>query len=84
MALRDGTAPKVPRVVANCRSCLGWGLTYCQDVCMACYNFAGINKTQGSCGACGRTEHLKKGYCRLCWCQAYLERTSGTGGPAPV
>jgi hypothetical protein len=35
----------------------------------------------GACGACGRTEHLKKGYCRLCWCQAVLERPGGPGTP---
>jgi len=77
MAIRDGTAPKVPRVVASCHSCLAWGLTYCQGLCMACYNFAGVNTTMGACGACGRTERLKREYCRLCWCQAALERPSG-------
>jgi hypothetical protein len=48
---------------------------------MACYNFAGVNTTMGDCGACGRTERLKKEYCRLCWCQAALERPSGPGTP---
>ncbi len=83
MVLRDGSgvAAKVPRVVANCQSCLAWGLTYCQNVCMACYNFAAHTKTSGDCGACGRLQLLKKGYCRLCWCQAYLERTDGPGHP---
>ncbi|MGH8995731.1 MAG: integrase [Acidimicrobiales bacterium] len=81
MALRDGTSPKVPRKVANCASCLAWGLTYAQGVCMACYNFAAHTKTVGDCGACRRRQLLKKGYCRLCWCQAYLERTEGPGHP---
>jgi hypothetical protein len=28
---------------------------------------------QGTCAACGRIQPVKKGYCRLCWCQASLE-----------
>ena len=48
---------------------------------MACYNFAAHTKTEGDCGACGRHQLLKKSYCRLCWCQALLERTSGPGHP---
>jgi integrase len=56
-------------------------MTYCQGVCLACYNFAARNKTTGICGACGRTELLKKGYCRLCWAQAELERPTGPHSP---
>ena len=81
MGVRDGTNPKVPRKVASCCSCLGWGLTYCQDLCKACYDFASRYKVAGDCGACGRDQPLKRGYCRLCWCQAYLERTTGPGYP---
>jgi integrase len=28
---------------------------------------------QGTCAACGRIQPVKKGYCRLCWCQASLQ-----------
>ncbi len=77
MALRAGTAPRAPRTQANCRSCLAWGLTYCRELCAPCYTFARENLTEGACGACGRTQHLKKRYCRLCWCQAVLDRPGG-------
>jgi hypothetical protein len=77
VATRDGTAARVPRTQANCRSCLAWGLTYCQELCAPCYAFERKNVAEGACGACGRTQHLKKGYCRLCWCQAMLERPGG-------
>lgn len=79
--LRDGTNGRTVPTLASCRSCLAWGVTYSQGVCVACYGFAAYFKTAGPCGACGREELLKKGYCRLCWCQAYRERTSGPGTP---
>ncbi len=81
MALRDGHNPKLARALTSCRSCLAWGMTYSQGVCMACYNFAGRNKSAGDCGTCARRELLKKGYCRLCWTQAALERPAGPGTP---
>jgi site-specific recombinase XerD len=56
-------------------------MTYCQGVCLACYNFAGRNRAAGECGACARHELLKKGYCRLCWAQAELERPTGPHWP---
>jgi hypothetical protein len=65
----------------SCRSCLAWGPSYCQGVCRACYNFATANKSAGVCGACGRNETLKWGYCRLCWAQAALERTAAPSKP---
>lgn len=65
--------------MTTCRSCLAWGMTHLQGVCVACYNFAGRNKSTGECGACARHEQLKKGYCRLCWVQASLERPDGPG-----
>ena len=71
----------MPRILANCRSCLAWGLTYCQELCAPCYTFGRENVTKAACGACGRTQHLKKRYCRLCWCQAVLERPSGNNTP---
>ena len=64
--------------MTSCGSCLAWGLTYSQGVCVACYNFAGRYRTPGACGACGRQQPLKRGYCRLCWCQAALERSDQT------
>jgi len=79
--LRDGNNPRTVPTVASCGSCLAWGLTYSQGVCMACYGFAAHFKTVGQCGACDRWELLKKDYCRLCWCQAYRERTTGPGHP---
>jgi hypothetical protein len=81
MALRGGSGGKVARTVTSCRSCLAWGLTYCQGSCEACYRFAGRHRTPGVCGACGRQQPRKRGYCRLCWCQAALERPTGPGTP---
>jgi hypothetical protein len=83
MAPRDGTGlrAKVARTVTSCRSCLAWGLTYCQGVCEGCYGFARRYTLAGDCGACGRGELLKRGYCRLCWCQAALERPTGPNTP---
>lgn len=81
MALRDGTNAKVARTVTSCRGCLAWGMTYSQDVCLACYNFAARYKVAAVCGACGDRQLLKRGYCRLCWCQASLERPTGPNTP---
>jgi hypothetical protein len=71
---RDGSV--VRRTVTSCASCLAWGLTYAQGVCLACYNFAAPHHGQlaGVCSACRRRERLKHGYCRLCWCQARADR----------
>lgn len=79
--LRDGTNGRTVPTLASCRSCLAWGISYSQGVCVACYGFAAYFKTAGTCGAYGRHELLKKGYCRLCWCQAYQDRTTGPGTP---
>jgi len=81
VALRPGAGGKVARTVTNCRSCLAWGLTYCQGLCRGCYGFAGRSTHAGDCGACGYRELLKRGYCRLCWCQAALERPTGPNTP---
>src|SRR5262245_9129196 len=77
MAARDGAGGTIRRSVASCGSCLAWGLTYCGGVCLACYNFARpqFGHHVGPCGACHRRQRLKKGYCRLCWCQARQDRT---------
>ena len=75
MVARDGTGRKVPRSVASCAECLAFGLTYCQGVCLACYNFSARYRANvGACGACHRELPLKNGYCRLCWCQARYDR----------
>ncbi len=70
----------VPRTVTTCVSCLAWGQTYWDGMCRACYDFVlpRYDHGVGQCGACRRREPLKKGFCRLCWCQARLERTTGT------
>lgn len=51
-------------------------MTYAQGVCLACYGFAtpAYGHHVGVCGACRCTVRLKKGYCRLCWHQALLDR----------
>lgn len=76
MVARDGTGPKVPRSVSSCTDCLAWGRAYAQGVCLACYNFAAARFGQhpGRCAACRRHVRLKRGYCRLCWCQARENR----------
>jgi hypothetical protein len=74
---RDGTGHKVARSVTSCAECPAWGLTYCQGVCLACYNFAARYRGRvAGCGACQRELPLKDGYCRLCWCQARYHRAA--------
>jgi hypothetical protein len=74
---RDGTGRKVARSVTSCAECLAWGLTYCQGVCLACYNFAARYRSHPrECAACQRQLPLKDGYCRLCWCQACDDRAA--------
>ena len=52
---RDGTGRKIARSVTSCAECLAWGLTYCQGVCLACYNFAARYRGHaGECAACRR------------------------------
>lgn len=75
MVARDGTGRKVARSVTSCAECLAWGMTYCQGVCLACYNFAARYRSHtGECAACQRRLPLRDGYCRLCWCQARHDR----------
>src|SRR5258708_14755619 len=77
MVARDGTRRKVARSVTSCAECLAWGRTYCQGVCLACYNFAARYRSHaGECAACRRRLPLKGGYCRLCWCQARDDRAA--------
>lgn len=74
MVARDGAGPKIARSVTSCAECLAWGWTYAQGVCLACYNFAARNPVTCDCAGCGRRLPAKKGYCRLCWCQARADR----------
>ena len=46
--------------------------------CRPCTEFASRYPGTGPCGACGRQQPLKKGHCRLCWCQARLDRPETT------
>lgn len=56
---------------SSCLTCLAWGLLpgWYRS---ACYSFA-HNRATGVCVGCDRTVALKKGYRRLCWCQASLQ-----------
>lgn len=58
----------------SCSSCLGQGVVNRRGLCRLCLRFASRHPQTGPCGACGRGQPLKKGYCRLCWCQARLDR----------
>jgi hypothetical protein len=55
----------------SCVTCFAWGRLPGRS-CRACYSF-GQNHEPGECASCHRVVPLKKGYCRLCWCQAGLE-----------
>jgi hypothetical protein len=46
-----------------------------RGVCRDCDNFARHHGAAARCGRCGRRQPLKKGYCRLCWCQARQDRS---------
>lgn len=76
MGARDHDGIPMPRTVSSCACCLAWGLSYAQGICQPCYNFAAPHKGYpvGQCAACGHTQRLKKGYCRLCWCQTRDDR----------
>jgi hypothetical protein len=77
MVARDGAGRKAARSVTSCAECLAFGMTYCQGVCLACYNFAARYRGHvAECGACQRELPLKGGYCRLCWCQARDDRAA--------
>ncbi len=82
MPARDHDGTVIRRTVTSCASCLAWGMSYAQGVCLACYNFArpGAGHEVGQCAACRRQQRLRQGYCRLCWCQAREDRTTVDGG----
>jgi len=64
----------------SCTGCLAWGAVPPQGVCRRCAGFGARNRQAGQCGSCGRHQPLKKGHCRLCWCQARLDRDQAAPG----
>jgi hypothetical protein len=65
----------------SCAGCLAWGAVPPQGLCRRCANFAARHRQTGECRSCGRGQSLKKGCCRLCWCQARLDRDQALSGP---
>lgn len=63
----------------SCAACLAWGQGFNNGLCKPCWEFARRWDT-AECGACGRLLPVKKGHCRLCWCQARLDRSAAHGG----
>ncbi|TDU05903.1 hypothetical protein EDD99_4440 [Streptomyces sp. 846.5] len=61
----------------SCNSCLAWG-DFHGRLCPTCYMF-GRSHEAADCSGCGRNQPLKWRYCRLCWRQASLSTTVGTG-----
>jgi site-specific recombinase XerD len=76
----DGSGSRKPTTLAGCAHCFAWGITYSRGVCLACYDFAG-KSAPGECAACTCELPLKRGYCRLCWTQALLDRPGGPRAP---
>ncbi|GAA2406097.1 hypothetical protein GCM10010191_12610 [Actinomadura vinacea] len=66
--------PDAGRVPASCRACLAWGVMAYRGVCRPCYEFAARHQGTDTCAACGRDLPVHKAYCRMCWCQARLDR----------
>lgn len=73
------TSGRVARDPVSCVACLAWGSGFNGGLCRACYDFA-YRWPVGDCGACGRRLPVKKCFCRLCWCQARLDRSHALGG----
>ena len=67
------------RHLASCKSCLAWGYEFNNELCRPCWEFA-RRWTVANCGACRRVIAVKKEHCRLCWCQARLDRSEALGG----
>jgi integrase len=65
----------------SCAGCLAWGAIPARGLCRRCADFSSRSGPPGPCGACERRQPLKKGYCRLCWCQARLDRDQARGRP---
>lgn len=61
--------------VVSCRHCLAWGVPNRSSRCQPCREFeARHRQSVGPCQACRRRLPLWKGFCRLCWCQAWIDR----------
>jgi len=69
----------------SCRDCYAWGLLPSRR-CTACTSFRWAHPEIGACSSCHRLVPLKRGYCRLCWCQAGAEAKAQGWTPslAPV
>jgi integrase len=67
------------RRLASCRACLAWGHGFNNGLCGRCYSFA-RRWPVDECAACGRRLAVNKGHCRLCWCQARLDRSAALDG----
>jgi integrase len=62
------------RPVVSCDQCLAWGVPDRAGRCRLCHEFGRRHPDRGPCLACSRSVPLQKGFCRLCWCQARLDR----------
>lgn len=62
------------RPVVSCDQCLAWGVPDRVGRCRPCREFDVRHRDTGECDSCRRTVPRWKGYCRLCWCQARLDR----------
>ncbi|MFJ9034910.1 hypothetical protein ACIRQP_42250 [Streptomyces sp. NPDC102274] len=63
----------------SCDGCLAWG-DFSGRLCPACYMF-GRSHATAVCAGCRRSQPLKWGYCRLCWCQVRLHAKATAGQP---
>ncbi|GAB3147254.1 hypothetical protein GCM10027290_30260 [Micromonospora sonneratiae] len=64
---------------SSCVGCLAWGCGFNNRMCRPCYDFA-HRWPVADCDACHRRQPVHKGHCRLCWCQARLDRSAALGG----
>jgi integrase len=64
---------------ASCGACLAWGRGFNNGLCKPCYDYA-HRWAVGECGSCRRRLPVNKGHCRLCWCQARVDRSAARDG----
>lgn len=69
------------RHLRTCVGCLAWGRGFNNGLCRPCWEFA-RRWPAGECGACRRSMPVKRGHCRLCWCQARQDRSIALDGRA--
>ncbi|WP_037972935.1 hypothetical protein [Streptosporangium amethystogenes] len=74
-------AHSTDRPPASCVDCLAWGVLHGRR-CSACalWRHNKHRHEEGNCAGCGRTELIRKGYCRLCWNQARAEAIEARSG----